>query len=161
MVAITSNTGTPLNTYTYDPYGQSTSSTAPIGFGFDSGFLLPGGLYHFNNRDYDPNSARWTQIDLASQSLVTDPTQADPYSFADEDPVNSVDPSGEATLPKWVVTCLVSLRIASCVVGDYAQEVEPVVTGELKVFVELADHAGEAIGDAIENIIRFFGDEGD
>lgn len=95
-IALTNSTGGVANTYTYDPYGVTTSSTgtAPNSFGFDSGFNAQGGLILFGTRYYDPNLGRWTQPDPDALSLVTDPTQANQYSFAGGDPVNATDYSG-------------------------------------------------------------------
>jgi RHS repeat-associated protein len=88
------------DTYTYEPYGMTTGSTGTVPniFGFDGGVQLPNspGLYHFGARLYDPLTGSWTQpdpdydpADAASNSL---------YQFADGDPVNSVDPTGDYTI---------------------------------------------------------------
>lgn len=100
-IALTNSAGAVANTYTYDPYGVTTSSTgsAPNSFGFDSGFNAQGGLILFGTRYYDPNLGRWTQPDPDALSLVTDPTQANPYAFAGGDPVDNVDIDSES-VPK-------------------------------------------------------------
>ena len=46
VIAVTNTNGSVADAYTYDPWGQTTSSTgtAPNSFGFDQGFQMPGGL---------------------------------------------------------------------------------------------------------------------
>ena len=111
VVALTNSSDTVANTYTYDPYGTTTSSTgsAPNIFGYDGGYNAQGGLVLFGTRYYNPATGTWTQPDPDAQSLAQDPTQADAYSFASDDPINNVDPSGECARyylcpphPKWM-----------------------------------------------------------
>jgi len=80
--------------YAYDPDGNATSSGsgATTELKFAGGFAIPGGLYHFGQRYYDPGTARWTQPDPVSQ--FADLGQANRYPYAAGDPVNWVDPSG-------------------------------------------------------------------
>lgn len=96
VVALTNSTGAVANQYAYDPWGVTTFSTgtAPNSFGFDEGFQTQGGLYHFGQRYYDPNSGNWTQTDPSAANPAYDVTQADRYSFAADEPVNRTDPSG-------------------------------------------------------------------
>jgi RHS repeat-associated protein len=98
VVALTNSSDTVANTYTYDPYGTVTpgsSNTAPNSFGFDGGYNAQSGLILFGTRYYNPATATWTQPDPAAQSLATDPTQADAYGFAGNDPSNYTDPTGD------------------------------------------------------------------
>ena len=85
-----------MNTYQYDPYGNLTDSTGSVsnpwmyaGGYYDSGT----GLYKFGIRYYDPSTGRWTQRDPVGGSLQ-EMTKANPYVYADNDPVNMVDPTG-------------------------------------------------------------------
>lgn len=113
VVALTDSSDNVASTYTYDPFGTTTSSTgsAPNSFGFDGGYYgscvngagancpsstTQQGLILFGTRYYNPATGTWTQPDPAAQVLVSDPTQADPYGFAGDDPINTVDPTGEA-----------------------------------------------------------------
>ena len=50
-------------------------------------------LYKFGIRYYDPTTGRWTQRDPVGASLQ-ELTKANPYMYANDDPVNNVDPSG-------------------------------------------------------------------
>ena len=94
ILALTDSAGNTANTYSYDPYGQTTSSTGSTAnvWGYAQGEQIPGGLYHFGQRDYDPSTSRWTQQDPLLQ--ITDPNQADRYSYAGDEPTNGSDPSG-------------------------------------------------------------------
>lgn len=70
------------------PYCPTTS--APIGF--KSGYNDPNTtLYYFNHRYYDPSTDQFLSVD----PLVSITHQ--PYSFANNDPVNLSDPSGDAS----------------------------------------------------------------
>ena len=76
IIALTDSNGSIANTDTYDPWGQTTTSTGITAnsFGFDQGFQSQGGLYHFGHRYYDPTAGAWTQLD--PKAHPTDPTQA-------------------------------------------------------------------------------------
>jgi RHS repeat-associated protein len=100
VIAITNSSGVVANTYTYDPWGQTTNTTtcsspcvpASNSFGFDQGFQSTGGLYHYGARYYDPGSGSWTQQDPVLH--LTDPSQIARYTYAGDNPVNTTDPNG-------------------------------------------------------------------
>jgi len=57
------------------------------------------GTYQFGVRTYTPSTGTWSQPDAygasgSDLSLTVDPTTRNPYSYANGDPVNRVDPSG-------------------------------------------------------------------
>lgn len=98
VLALTDSTGnTDTATYTYDPYGNTTSSagsqTGLNPFGYASGYTDPSGQIHFGQRYYAPTVGSWTQLDSLSQ--INDPTQADRYTYAGDNPINLADPSGQ------------------------------------------------------------------
>jgi RHS repeat-associated protein len=93
----------------YGPYGENATATkleysaTNDPFLFQGGYHAPGGeegrggeggkrvpndLYHFGERFYDPTTGRWTQPDPAESAIGE-------YAFAEDDPVNMRDPSGE------------------------------------------------------------------
>jgi RHS repeat-associated protein len=87
---LTGSAGTVTGKCTYSAYGTPTcegATTTPLGYGgqytsSDTGFI------YLRNRTYDPATA---------QFLTVDPLNAisgEPYSYADDNPVNFGDPSG-------------------------------------------------------------------
>jgi RHS repeat-associated protein len=94
-IALTDASGAISNTYTYDPYGRITASTgtAPnpyrfVGEYFDASTQL----YKIGARYYDSATGRWTSQDPVVNVLNDHGNNA--YSYADDDPVNIVDPAG-------------------------------------------------------------------
>ncbi|GIH02581.1 hypothetical protein Rhe02_06480 [Rhizocola hellebori] len=98
---VTSAGGTVVAGYTYDGYGRLAAST---GFGGDQRYAghkpVELGLIHMGARLYDPQLGRFLSPDPKRQ----DPRQArpaDPFSYADNDPVNLVDPDGHQATRNW------------------------------------------------------------
>src|SRR6266699_392690 len=67
-------------------------------FKFADGYLDASGYYQFGERYYDPSLGRWTQQDPVGGSLG-DLNAANRYTYANDDPVNVVDPSGAISGP--------------------------------------------------------------
>ncbi len=90
------------NTYTYDPYGvtehQTGSQYNP--WQFAGGYFDFSTLYYKYGTRYYDRFGRWTQQD-------PEPS-ANPYVYADDDPVNIVGPSGKSA-----ITCLGAAFIAA------------------------------------------------
>src|SRR5258706_8723159 len=62
---------------------------------FAAGYLDSNtGLYKYGTRYYDPTLGRWTQQNPVGGSLG-DLNSANRYVYANDDPVNMVDPSGQ------------------------------------------------------------------
>jgi len=99
-VALVDTTGTVQATYTYDPYGNTTTISGPNPviangnpFRYASGYDdTATGLYHFGQRYYNPTTGRWTQQDSLNNPL--DPANGNRYAYTGGDPVNRTDPSG-------------------------------------------------------------------
>jgi RHS repeat-associated protein len=96
VVGLTSSSGALVNTYRYDPYGNvvAQTGTTPNRWGFAGGYRDPNtGFIKFGQRYYDPVIGRWTQTDPVAASS-TRPAIASSFSYAGDDPVNNVDPTG-------------------------------------------------------------------
>src|SRR5450432_1396734 len=101
VVGLTDSTGALVGneTYQYDPYGQlivqpHTAALRTNAWRYASGYYdVSTGLYKFGIRYYDAATGRWTQRDPVGGSL-TEMNKVNPYVYANDDPVNIVDPSG-------------------------------------------------------------------
>lgn len=89
--------------YSFDPYGVATLEQSSGGNGVaQTPFLYTGGLHDRTTgwikngaRYYTPGEGRWTQRDTLDAPL--DPNNANRYAYAGCNPVNYVDPRGQAT----------------------------------------------------------------
>lgn len=91
VVKMTDATGAVQNTYSYDPYGNNlgTTGTVPNAIRYTGGhYDYKTGLYKMGARYYYPTDGRWTQLDPSGQDKG--------YLYAGDNPVNYVDPSGNA-----------------------------------------------------------------
>jgi RHS repeat-associated protein len=91
IVALVNSIGTAVDTYSYDPYGQTRASTGtqPNPFQY-AGYYNDGtGLYHVGARYYDAAIGRFTERDPSGH-------EANAYAYAVNSPANEVDPSGLA-----------------------------------------------------------------
>jgi RHS repeat-associated protein len=90
---ITSSTGTTLGTETFTPFGQVASSTgtgASEPLGYDGQYRdTETGYIYLRDRYYDPATAQFLTPDPLSSI-----TRA-PYSYANNNPLNESDPSGD------------------------------------------------------------------
>jgi len=78
-------------TYTYSPYGTTTSSTGTVTnpLQFAGQYLdATAGLYGMGARWYDPTTAQWLTRDPAIALTLS------PYGYVEGSPLNGVDPSG-------------------------------------------------------------------
>jgi RHS repeat-associated protein len=86
---------TPLpTTYSYDPYGATTTSgTANVNpWKYAATYEDPTGFYKMGMRYYSPSLMRWSQRDSMEQS--TSPVEANRYGYVGNNPINGVDPQG-------------------------------------------------------------------
>lgn len=89
VVGLTDAGGNLVAAYTYDPYGQVTSSTGAVTnpWRFAGAYLdAATGLYKMGARYYDPSLGRWTQQDAVESGNA--------YAYVAENPVNASDPAG-------------------------------------------------------------------
>ena len=82
-----------------DEFGVTLADSAP-GFqplGFAGGLYdADTGLVHFASRDYDPSTGRWISKDPARLAFGSNM-----YAYADNDPINHIDPTGLAPGDRW------------------------------------------------------------
>jgi RHS repeat-associated protein len=85
VTAVTDSGGTVQDTYTYDPYGATTTTgSVPNPWRYTGGYQDTTGLYKLGARYYSPELMHWTQQDPAGGGCA----------YAGDDPVNHTDPSG-------------------------------------------------------------------
>jgi len=89
-VALTNSSGAIAATYSYTTYGRAThagAASTPLQYG--AGYTdAETGLIYLQARYYDPGTAQFLTIDPALA------TTAQPYAYAGDNPLNSVDPTG-------------------------------------------------------------------
>ena len=99
-MATTDASGSVVNTYTYDPYGATTSSTGnqPNPFQFAGQATDSTGLQYLRARYYDPATGTF----LTSDPMGVSPSwPGQPFLYANGNPVLLVDPYGLFGLPSW------------------------------------------------------------
>ncbi len=133
VVGMTDSSGNDVNRYAYDPFGNDASHVEQSGINnpwrYDSGYYDSStGLTKFGIRYYDSKSARWTQRDPIGGSLQ-EITKANPYVYANNDPINYVDPSGANG-----ILCFFSLIFFGMAIGVEIQGMVAWVTGLLVAF---------------------------
>ncbi|HLA82761.1 MAG TPA: RHS repeat-associated core domain-containing protein, partial [Thermoleophilia bacterium] len=94
---LTNGSGQGIASYSYDPFGglRSASGSWPNDFRFTGQqFDQATGLYYLRARYYDPATGRFISRD-AFPGYAINPASLHPYSYAENNPTNWVDPSGE------------------------------------------------------------------
>ncbi len=96
VVALTNSAGSIVDQYVYAPYGVMTvvQQSVPSVCGSHGGWIVSAtGPVKFGERSYNPQVARWTQMDpLAGNPW--DPQSLNRYAFVQGDPINLVDLTG-------------------------------------------------------------------
>ena len=97
---LTGNTGTITDRYTYDAFGMpvTTVGATPNSFLY-SGEQYDGalGAYYLRARYYNPATGRLLAMD-PYEGEPSDPVTLHKYSYAQNDPVNVIDPTGRAAV---------------------------------------------------------------
>lgn len=96
VVATTNQTGTIVERYTYDPYGDqlNPNPTDTNPWRYAAGYHdTATGLTKFGTRYHNPTLTRWTQVDPIA-GTPTNPLSLNPYSYVLNNPCNGTDPTG-------------------------------------------------------------------
>lgn len=101
-VTLVNHSGLVSATYAYDPYGKITVGAPAGGSAAEiNPYRYAGGivdasagstLIKFGHRWYDTTLGRFTQQD--SLEFLNDPTRANRYAYAGDNPINNIDPTG-------------------------------------------------------------------
>ncbi|HEV2707213.1 MAG TPA: RHS repeat-associated core domain-containing protein, partial [Pyrinomonadaceae bacterium] len=119
--ALTDASGNVTDSYTYDAFGQLTSSTGSTA----NSFLYAGeqhdastDLYYLRARYYNPSAGRFMSSDRY-QGRLSAPTTQHKYAYAENDPVNSTDPTGRFTREEGIAMHQIIGRYYLGMWGDY------------------------------------------
>jgi RHS repeat-associated protein len=82
------SSGDNAGTNTYDAYGNCVSCSLNTPFGYGGGYTDATGLIFLVNRYYDSSTGQFVSVDPEVGLTLA------PYSYANDDPVNEVDPDG-------------------------------------------------------------------
>lgn len=88
---VVSSSGALTATTSYDAWGNPMTPgglTAETPFGYAGGYTDATGLIYLLNRYYDPSTGAFLSVDPAVGQT------GEPYSYADDNPINASDPSG-------------------------------------------------------------------
>ena len=118
IVGMTDSNGALVASYDYDAFGSVGGGSVQSGivnpWGYAGGYTdTTTGLVKFGIRYYDTHIGRWTQATPIGGSLQ-EATKANPYVYADNNPINNVDRSGRDSSP--LDQCLVGAAIGALTV---------------------------------------------
>ncbi|WP_126551389.1 RHS repeat-associated core domain-containing protein [Dictyobacter kobayashii] len=115
---MTDSAGTLVASYDFGPFGGVAGSTVQSGiynpWQYAGGYYdSTTGLTKFGIRYYDPIFGRWTQRTPVGGTLQ-ETLKPNPYTYADNDPVNEVDRNGkDPSFLKQLAICLISEAVVS------------------------------------------------
>ncbi|MBI5267441.1 MAG: RHS repeat protein, partial [candidate division Zixibacteria bacterium] len=113
--AMTDAGGSISDTYTYDAFGNliSSTGTTPNRYLFAGEQADPAlGLYYLRARYMDPSTGRFISADPFPGSIFQ-PTTLHKYSYAYNNPVNFVDPSGQFGLASISISISISISLGA------------------------------------------------
>ncbi|MEW6184100.1 MAG: RHS repeat-associated core domain-containing protein, partial [Bacillota bacterium] len=115
-VALTDQNGNVTDTFQYSAYGdlvhRTGSTSTPFMFnGHDGVMTDANGLIYMRARYYNPELRRFLSKDPVVGSIVN-PQSLDAYGYCENDPVNRIDPSGEAFIKDFMKNMQASVNAA-------------------------------------------------
>jgi RHS repeat-associated protein len=120
--ALTDSNANITDTYTYDSFGVMTSRTGVT----ENDYLFTGeqydanvAFYYLRARYMNPSLGRFLTMDSWG-GIITDPISLHKYLYANCDPVNNIDPSGNYTLVGVMTTIQIGATIASIAAPVFA-----------------------------------------
>ena len=106
--ALTDAAGDVTDTYAYDAFGNDAGGAGSTAneFRFAGERRVPelGGAYDLRARHYDPPTGRFMSIDPLMVAQLEEPLTLNRYVYANGDPVNTIDPTGEMGLASMTMT---------------------------------------------------------
>lgn len=120
VVSLINQNGTLAGYYTYDPYGRTTNTVATepvvtyLAVGYAGG-LRNGSLIKFGKRWYDTTTGRFTQQD--SLNVIGDPATGNRYAYANDNPINNIDPTGLSALNDYISHVANYVEVGAAVAG--------------------------------------------
>ena len=156
VIATINHNGATTTTYSYDAWGNQTAAAqngSGIGayqlYGYTGGIPDPiDGLLHLGHRWYDSHNGRFTQRD--SIVSLADPSRANRYEYAGDNPVNFVDLPG---------TISFGSLLAHCGLGALQSSIVSLFTGEAETGVGLLFAAVRGCG--VSAIADYFAQRGE
>ncbi|MES9863930.1 MAG: putative Ig domain-containing protein [Candidatus Thiodiazotropha sp. LLP2] len=128
--SLTDSQGNLANTYDYEAFGEVLGQTGSV----ENGYLFAGeqfdstlDQYYLRARYYDPSQGRFTQQDTW-MGHNHDPVTLHKYLYANADPANNIDPTGNFSLGSLGTAINVAGTLAS--VASTTYDVFQVATGE-------------------------------
>lgn len=88
---VTDSAGNKLQSFSYDPYGNSIGTSNGSAFKYKGEQIDQAGLYFMRARYYDPTIGRFISRDPIKGTL-TNPQTQNPYAYAGNNPINNNDP---------------------------------------------------------------------
>lgn len=143
ITGVTNSTGALVDTYAYDPYGQTTSASGSVAnpWRYTGQYLDSAtGLYKVGDRYYSPTTGRWTQQDRIVDWQHSG--QDNRYTYAGDDPINVTDPTGLCILVSCKAWHNVEGQVSTIVnhIGEFGlTDLGGAVTGCLATGVALSE----------------------